>query len=76
MANAKWDTHHNLPVENTYPPIERRFIGMVIGYKGDTIKNLRRQHKVDIEIEDDKEVIISGMKDDIEDAWHSISVPS
>lgn len=69
---AKKDILENLPVERTQP-IEGRFIGAIIGTKGETIKGLRREFKVNININTEEEVVtVSGMKDRCDDALRSI----
>jgi predicted PilT family ATPase len=71
VADAKEDILVNLPKDRKYV-VEEKFVGSIIGRNGDRIKELRRYHKVNIEIRNKNEVIISGPVERCDAAWKEI----
>jgi len=71
VAAAKEDILANLPADQTHV-VPKRFIGSIIGRNGEKINELRRRHKVRIDVKYDNEVTISGAKERCDDAWRDI----
>jgi len=71
VAAAKEDILMNLPADQNHV-VPKKFIGSIIGRNGEKIQELRRRHKVRIQIKYDNEVFISGAKERCDDAWKDI----
>ena len=71
VAAAKEDILMNLPGDQTHA-VPKKFIGSIIGRNGEKINELRRRHKVRIDVKFDNEVTISGAKERCDDAWSDI----
>ena len=71
VAAAKEDILANLPADQTHV-VPKKFIGSIIGRNGEKINELRRRHKVRIDVKFDNEVTISGAKERCDDAWSDI----
>jgi len=71
VAAAKEDILVNLPVDQNHV-VPKKFIGSIIGRNGEKIQELRRRHKVRIQVKYDNEVFISGVKERCDAAWRDI----
>lgn len=73
VHNARIDILESLPVEWIFP-VEDETFAIIIGYRGTTIRDLRKNHNVTIDFDfDEREVIISGVRKRCEEAWEEIS---